>query len=377
MPKKSTAAEPATERDELKLAADALIDEVVNGTDDGLNSFVTRLTAEAANAHRVHGTFKRWSLANRMYLEAQRKRRHASVKGLFAGVAQWQKMGRAVREDQLGSPYFIFGSPVIARQRNNAAGNAANQPQNAQPAQHQPQPAQQGQLPVQNAPAVAQVWGYRKPPRIEVFDWTQTYSTDPDYVEPRWDVPLAAGDFTTLRALVAAAPVPVHLREDIAGMNENGWLDATGITVDSSQGVGNQIWVMTHELAHHYLGHLEQLTDTRRGLVTETVDGEYGTETVDDVRARCEQEAAVAQWFAMRMLGLDEAVGNDITKAAAAYLRTWLRTDDEGNLVPVEGRKLKRKLLGQRLDAGLDAANQIVAAFQEAIAPAPQLATAS
>lgn len=363
MAKSTAVADPATELDELKLAADALIDEVVNGSDDSLTAFVTRLTGEAANAHRVHGAFKRWSLNNRMYLEAQRRHRGASLKGLYGGVEQWRKMDRIVREDEVAKPYFIFGSPVIiARQRNNAAAGAATP---ATPATPVPAAAANTPPVAANAPAGGGRI-YRRPPRIEVFDWTQTVSTDPDYVEPSWAVPLAAGDYTTLATLVASSPVAVHQRADIGSMNANGWLDATGITTDASQGVGNEIWSLVHELAHHHLGHLELLADTRRGSGELTADGE-----VDEVRARCEQEAAVAQWFAMRMLGLDEAAGNDITKAAAAYLRSWLRTDEDGNTVPAEGRKLKRKLLGQRLDAGLDAANLIVAAYQAIANPAP------
>lgn len=349
MPKKAS----ADARDELKIAADALLDEVVNGTDDVTQRYVARLAAEAANAHRVHGIFKRWSAHNRSYLHVQVKRRGASTKGLFAGVEQWRKLGRAVRPEELTRPYRIFGSPVVnVRNPRPAAAQGAGAPAQAQPQPAQPAAPAAG---AGNAPAVHRM--YRKPPIIEVFDWTQTYSTDPEYVEPDWETPLAVGDYTTLHTLVTSSPVPVVLRTDIGGMNENGWLNVDGITVDASRPLGNQISTLLHELGHHYGKHLEMLTDTRAAGA--------GDDGLAQVRARCEQEAALTQWFALTMLGLDEQVGNDITAAASAYLRSWLRTDEDGNEVPVEGKKLKRKLLGQRLDAAIDAANAIVTAYRE------------
>lgn len=345
-------ATPATlSREDLKASVDELIDEIVHGDDTHWQDYLNRMATERANGVKL-GLFRPWSANNRFNVLAQVRNRHDSVKGLYAGHKQWSARGRSIIDG--ARPYIIYGPPsYLARnpgQNQQPAATAQNQ-QGAAPAQ-QPAPAQP-QQPQQ------QVRMFRRPPMIEVYDWTQTVADDPDYVEPDWGVPLAFGDLDTLSLLAATSPVPVTFR-DIGSRNEHGWLDATGITVDSSMPVGNQIFTLLHELGHHHLGHLDQVTTT-----TAPVD------VVDDDTARtyatCEQEAALVQFLAMKMLGLDEGVGNNITEAAGAYLRSWTRTDKDGTIVPVEGHKTKRKLVLKRFDIAIKAADAIIGAYAQAL----------
>jgi hypothetical protein len=283
---------------------------------------------------------------NTFYLHAQVRRRKASVKGLFAGVDQWRKRGRSVRDGE--KPYVIFGPPSFLVRTPNAA----------QPGTQAAAAALTGQQQGQQPPAAQQpVRMFRRPPTIEVYDWTQTEADDPDYVEPDWAVPLAYGDLDTLHLLAGTSPVPVTFT-DLGSRNEHGWLDSAGITADSSRPVGNRISTVLHELAHYHLEHLEKLNSTAAPVAN---DDEQSS-----LYAQCEQEAALAQFLAMKMLGLDETVGNNVTQAAGEYLRSWLRTDSDGKTVTVEGHKTKRKLVLKRFDAAFKAADKIVSAYVEA-----------
>lgn len=364
----------------LKDGVENLVDEIVNGTDEHWQAYAARLAHERTLGIRL-GIFKTWSVRNVFYLHAQVRRRAESVKGLYAGKDQWAKLGRQVLED--ATPYVIFGAPLY-RVRAQAA-NAAQQngQQNGQAATGQTTNASAANAPAANTQgtnttqAQAQQPQYvmrtGRPPAIEVFDWTQTVSLDPDYIEPDWAVPLAYGDVETLHRLVRTSPVPVHFR-NIAARNEHGWLDSTGITLDDTMAVGNQIFTLLHELGHHHLGHLEQLNSTTTpmpagvtsgGLPTETEQEKQAIEAAADLRARCEQEAALVQYLAMQMLGLGESAGNDVTKAAGDYLRSWIRTTKDGTSEPVAGHKPKRKLILNRFNDAFDAADQIVKAYAE------------
>lgn len=334
--------------DDVKKASEDLIDEIVNGSDDRLSEYVQAFVDIKANGYK-HGLFRTWSANNVLLVFSQVRRRKANTRSLYAGTKQWAKLGRAVREEELDQPYMIFGPPVYtvkdpnAAQGISAAGTAVISKSKKATAAHA----------ATQAPRVTR---YCRPARIPVYDYTQTVSTDPDFIEPDWGVPLAVGDLDTLRLLVQSSPVPVHLR-DLGGKSEHGYLDKTGITVNSAMGVGNQIWTMLHELAHHHLGHLERITSTT--APAEEGEGQFET------RAVCEQEAGLAQFLAMKMLGLDEQVGNDITKAAGAYLRSWTKTDADGNTITVEGHKAKRKIIMARMNAGMKAADAIVKAYAE------------
>lgn len=346
----ATATTTMTEAD-LRPAVEELMDEIVNGTDEHWQMYATRMAAEVAAGFKI-GLFRVWSSNNRFYLAAQARRRPRKVHGMYAGVDQWRKRRREVREGE--EPFVIFGPPVYRRRVQN------NQPQQGQPntpANNTQTTTQQtagqnnGQQPQQQV-----VYGFRRPPIIHVYDYSQTYSIDEDFVEPDWSVPLAGGDLRTLDRLAKTSPVPVVFR-DLGSNLEHGWLDSTGITVDSSRTAAEQIWTLAHELAHYHLGHLDQIATTR----AQTGD----SEEVAKVRAKCEQEAALAQFFTMKMLGLDESVGVDITAAAGQYLRSWMKDNPDGTQTPIAGHKGRRKLLRTRMDAGFRAAQQIVTAYAQ------------
>lgn len=348
----TTTARPAVaavSEDDLRGAVEELLDEIVNGDDTCWQRFAEQMAAETAAGFKM-GLFKTWSSTNRLYLAAQVRRRGQRVHGLFAGVDQWRRRNRSIRPGE--EPYIIFGPPTYFVRQQQAAPAQANQP--ATPAQgQQAQQGQQNQQAQQVQPA--RVLRFRRPPAIAVYDYTQTVSDDPDFVEPDWAVPLAGGDITTLETLAATSPVPVRF-VDIGAKLEHGWLDKDGITVDASQTVAGQISALAHELAHHHLGHLEQIADTR------------GTDEADEVKARCEQEAALTQFFVMKILGLDESVGVAITAAAGQYLRTWLKVNDDGTTTPIAGHKGRRKLVKQRFDVAFRAAQQITSAYAQAVA---------
>jgi len=329
--------ENAKVKAELKTALDALLDEIVNGSDEQLVGYLTRLAHERARAHRAGATTHS--------LEIQARQRGVELVGIVTGKSVFEKLGRKVRDGE--KPFKIFG-PGVRRVI------PVNQPaQPATPGQQTNQPQQQQGNTPQQQPAAGQARVVTHFFLVDVYDWSQTESTDPDYVEPNWAVPLAHGDLSTLRTLTKSSPVPVEFVH-VPAKVENGWLDADGIHIDSSALVGNQIYTLLHELAHHYLGHLDRVASTKAS----TVDADGFT-----VREVCEQEAALTQFLAMKMLGLDETVGNEVTKAAAGYLRTWTKTDKSGATVAVEGRKAKRKILTSRFDVAAKAADQIVKAY--------------
>lgn len=343
-------ATPMTEAD-LRPAVEELLDEIVNGDDTHWQEYASAMSAQVAAGFKI-GLFKCWSSNNRFYLAAQAKKRHTAVHGMYAGVDQWRKRGREVRDGE--QPFVIFGPPSFIirnpnqqqQQQNAAAGQQGNQPAAAQ---------QNGQQQVAaQVAAAAPIRGYRRPPVIEVFDYSQTVSTDPDYIEPDWSVPLAGGDLGTLHRLTQVSPVPVTFT-DLGSKLEHGWLDDTGITVDSSRTPAEQIFTLAHELGHYHLGHLDRIKSTR------------GPGSKDwkepDVRATCEQEAAMVQFLVMKMLGLDESVGIEVTAAAGQYLRSWIKTNDDGTTTPIAGHKGRRKLLKARFDVALRAAQTIVSAY--------------
>ena len=211
---------------DLKADVEDLLDKLVNGKPEHSLEFAARLADERAAAHHTHGLFKTWSMNNRMFLEAQARRRGASLKFLFAGVDQWRKMNREVVESELERNYSIWGSPVYRVREKQAAGAGQNAAANNAAA-----PAA--------APGNAGELRFRRPAVLAVYDWTQTRSLDENYEEPSWDVPLAYGDYATLNTLVESSPVPVTFA-DLSARNESGWLDHTGITVDERADIGNQ-----------------------------------------------------------------------------------------------------------------------------------------
>jgi hypothetical protein len=289
---------------------------IVTGTDEHLVAYLSDMARMAANGRRI-GLFRRWSHRNHMMLAAQRRQFGEQHIGLYAGAKQWARFERSVRVDARPKVIWAYSAvPVFA-----AVEDDGTQDADRKVVGHRP--------------------GFQL---VDVFDWSDTVADDPDFVEPNWCLPLAVGDAATRDALAASSPVPVRF-VDVGSRNENGWLDATGITVDSSRPVGNQIATISHELGHLELGHLERLADTQHSA------------NPDEVRAECEQEAELTQWLVLKMLGLDEEAGNDLTAKTANYLRTWIdpNTGDD-----VAGHKRRGKLLDARLDAAMSAAEKII-----------------
>lgn len=349
-------AKTMTEAD-LRPAMEALLDEIANGDDSHWQQYADRMAAEVAAGFKI-GLYKVWSSNNRFYLTSQAKARKLAVHGMYAGVAQWQQRGREVREGE--QPFIIFGPPTF-RLRGAQPAPAGAPPASATPAP----PVQPAATPAatNTTPAPApQFIGYRRPPTIEVYDYSQTYSTQEDFDEPDWAVPLAGGDLGTLYQLTQVSPVPVTFT-DIGAHLEHGWLDATGITIDSSRGVAEQTSTLAHELAHYHLGHLDKIASTRGNPVAE-----------DTARAQCEQEAALTEFFVMKMLGLDESVGVNVTAAAGQYLRTWTKTNPDGTTTPIAGHKGRRKLLKARFADSFRAAQTIAAAYAQYDPTAPTTA---
>lgn len=302
--------------------------EVVTGDDTYISAYLARLADIAANARRTKGVFRQWSHRNHMMLSAQERKLGEHHVGLYAGPSQWTKLDRAVRDD--ARPKFIYrpvgGRPV---------------PTDDVPApQADENPDFDGDVetpPARHGRHIGSRFALQA-----VYDWTDTYSLDPSFIEPDWSAPLAAGDQSTLDALVAASPVPVHF-DGMAARREHGYLDRDGIHVDATLPVGNQIFTLAHELTHHHLGHLETIAaapKTHR----------------EQVRARCEQEAALGQWLVCRALGFADSVGEELTANVAAYLRSWL--DADGN--ELEGHKARLKLLNERLDKAMGAVRTIL-----------------
>lgn len=325
---------------DFKQDIDNLLDEIVNGTDEHWQNYANQISEEVAAGLKM-GLFKTWSPNNRLLLRSQARSRGRSVHGIYAGEKQWAARDRVITEGE--KPFYIYGPPsYIVR------GNATDDDENTEETQ-------------QNRPAPGtRVW--RRPPLIPVYDYTQTTSTDPYYEEPNWVTPLAGGNLETLHRLVELSPVPVKFK-NMPSRKERGWLDETGITVDASQSIGQQIWTMAHELAHYHLGHLDQIGSTRNH------------DEAEKIRQRVEQEAAMTQYFILKMLGLDEEVGMDITTAAGSYLRSWIKVEQDGTETELQGRKSRRRLLKKRFADTFAVAQNIVTEYaqqaQEVEVPTP------
>lgn len=304
--------------------------EVVTGDSTYMARYLDRLAALAANARRTKGVFKRWSHRNQMMLTAQERKLAEHHVGLYAGHAQWAKMDRAVRDDARAK--FIY-RPVGGR----PAGND-NHDGDAVAAEA---PADHGEFVTTDDETPRQQHVARFALQ-SVYDWTDTYSLDPTFIEPDWAAPLAAGDQATLDTLVASSPVPVHF-DGMAARREHGYLGDDGIHIDASMPVGNQIFTLAHELTHHHLGHLELIRSAPAARR-------------EQVRASCEQEAALGQWLVCRAFGFDDSVDEELTENVAAYLRSWL--DADGN--EVEGHKARLRMLNDRLDTAMGAMNTIL-----------------
>jgi hypothetical protein len=314
----------ATESDPLKDAANAIVDAMVASNGERTLQFAARLAAEQARGHAL-GAFSRRSMNNRLYLEAQVRARGEDAKHLFAGTAQWAKMDRKVVDGE--KAYKIYGCNFYDKKEKDAAGQETT----------------------------TRVYR-RSSPILEVFDWTQTVSTNPDYIEPDWETPLAAGDNATLLALADSLDIPVTFT-DLSAKNYHGTYDGESIVIDDEAGIGNQIVELARQAAHHVLGHPTAVAKAPRRKFSATAPAPYTERYV------AEQEAALTAWLVARGLGLDESVGNDVTAQCAEYLARWSKFDKDGEVIDLEGIKSRRKLVLERLNGALTAADTILAAY--------------
>jgi hypothetical protein len=297
--------------------------ELVAGPPEAALLHALSLAEFAERARRVHGTFPMLSTNNRLLLESQRRRLSESWKWLFAGKDQWAKLGRTVRTDATVKTIWL---PRIAKVDN-------------------PQPGEDD----------TEFRGFIA--RAVYYDYTDTVATDPDFVEPNWDVPLAVGNRATLDALVdVAVKLGLTVRfEDWAARNENGALYADGrIVVDESLPLGNQIKVLARQLGVHHLSH------TAKVAAASAADRSEVAET-------CAAEAALTELLTMKMLGLDESVGNEVTASAANYLRNWVAADGTA----VEGHKKRIELLEARIQPALAAASAVIDSYLDVTGAAP------
>jgi len=181
-----------------------------------------------------------------------------------------------------------------------------------------------------------------------IYDWSDTISIDPEFIEPSWESPLFAGDEATLEALIEAASIPVKF-QDLGGRSEVGHTDGDEIVIDTGSSaaprlVGNLISTLAHELVHVELGHPGKLA-----LIKDKQER-------SDARAGFEAEAALGEFLLLKSLGLDEAVGAEITKSAADYLTSWLGEDG----IFIEGHKGRMKLFDARLERARVAVDAII-----------------
>lgn len=312
--------------DNVKAAADELVDAFVNGEPTHTLQFAERLAAERARAHQTHGLFKVWSLNNQIYLEGQRRARRAEVRGLFAGAAQWEKMGREVLPETENrpapEPYMIYGSPF--RRVDERVDDQNN---------------------------VVEEVRYVGTHRIRVYDWSQTRSMSEDYVEPDWETPLGYGDYATLVKLVGTSPLPVEFT-DLSMTTAHGVLATDRVVIDSSANVGNQIVELARRLGE--LALREVPANGRSGRDDEV------TYTSREV---AEQEAAIVGWLVAKQLGIDESVGNEVTAQAAEHLHRWTKRNADGEQITLEGPKSRRRLIKERLGRAMLAADIIFTAY--------------
>ena len=278
------------------------------------------------NAAKKHGMFRGLSARNMALIEAQRGERQ--LIGLFAGPRQWEKLDRKLLAD--AKPLTIWVPSV--RKIDSKASVGATPTTTSTPA-------------ATSADKDDRLVGWGT---TGIYDWSDTISTDPEFIEPSWESPLFAGDEETLEALIEASSIPVKF-QDLGGRSEVGHTDGDEIVIDSGSSaaprlVGNLIATLAHELVHVELGHPGKLASIK------------DKQERSDARAGFEAEAALGEFLLLKSLGLDEAVGAEITKSAADYLTSWLGEDG----IFIEGHKGRMKLFDARLEKARVAVDAII-----------------
>lgn len=298
---------------ELSQAAEALREALVVGDTSGrVEKYLETFAAFKHNGAKAHGMFRHLSANNMALIEAQRKTRQ--LIGLYAGVRQWELLNRAVKDS--ATPLTIW-VPSFKKVKKAATAQA-----------------------VTTTPVVATAKDevLTRFSTAAVYDWSDTISLDPDFVEPEWESPLLAGDEQTLQALESAATVPV-IYKDLGGAMETGHTNGSSIVIDTGsaaapRAIGNLISTLAHELVHVEMGHPGKLA-LSKGVEREAL------------YALFEQEACLGEYLLVKSFGLDEGVGNEIAASCAAYLSSWssLASGD------TEGYKKRMKMINSKLES--------------------------
>lgn len=310
--------------------------EIVTGDDTHMRKYMDDMALLAANAKRTHGMFKTWSFRNRMLLAAQTRKFGQIPVGLWAGTAQWAKLERRLRDGV--TPKYIYRPVKVSKKKNeikepDLSGNTDGTDSTDVVKVSETTNVEE---------TLIQTVASNKFMLTPVFDWSDTISTDPEFVEPDWQAPLKGGSVVLLDELVASSPVPVKF-EALGGNPAHGFLTRSGITIDTDLGLADQIATLAHELTHYYLGHLDQIAAAKGARKNQ-------------VRAEIEQEAGLGEWLVCHALGLQTTQDTSLTSNVASYLRSWI--DAEGN--ELDGHKARFRLLSQRLDRAMGAVETIL-----------------
>lgn len=317
--KKATAAKPAKKQAAAAPARDAAIKtEVENlarqifaGNGEAINKLLDANAAAIANLRRL-GEHVYYSPANCARILAADSGRDYAFRFVVLAKGGWERNGRTVREG--AEPVWLYG-PKFARR---IAG--------AVPAQQQAQPAAATQPPA--APAAGQGGQQPDEPReryatgfrlYEAYDIVDTVANDEDNPGPDLLTPLGAGDITTRDQLVRTSAARVTFA-DLSATVEGYRVTRDLITIDENTRIGNQIHTLVLANARWHLENPDEPTEQRTTRKPKV-----------ELRREIEQQTALAGWLAMKMLGLDEEVGNDVKGATIAYLT---------NRVNLEGKEL-------------------------------------
>ena len=305
---------------ELTEASDKLRKALVahtGGANPTVEAYLETYAGFKRNAAKQHGMFRSLSARNMSLIEAQRGDRQ--LIGLYGGFRQWELLNRALLPDAKPLTIWVPSIKKVEDKKAVAVGSKADK--------------------------IERCVGFST---AAVYDWSDTISLDPDFIEPSWESPLFAGDEDTLEALIEASSLPVTFK-DLGGRSEVGHTDGEEIVIDTGSSaaprlVGNLISTLAHELVHVELGHPGKLA-----AITDKVER-------DLARAGFEAEAALGEYLLLKSLGVDESVGAEITKAAADYLTIWSNEDG----VAVDGHKGRMKLFNARLELSRISVDSIV-----------------
>ena len=297
---------PAVDRKELIAAEKVLRAALVS---DGSNAAASAMSSKSegkASVTSATGITKIYSLNNQMSLAAQVRSHGLSHLGVYAGPKHYEEIGRIVKDD---IKPLVVCAPVVKKDDTTGDDKLVG-------------------------------WF-----NVEVFDYTDTLSSDPDFVEPDFETPLFIGDRSTLRALSALSTVPVSFRSNGSALERSSF-DGKEVRVDSSAPTGNQISSLVHQLCHQSLG-----------------------DKCHPATPEHEELAVLGQFLFMEMAGLGQDAGNDVATQALDSLKKWV---DPKTGKDIDGHKARMRLLNTRLKEGLTLASGLL----DKVAPAAVVAPA-